>query len=198
MLNIAILVLAAGKSSRMKAIKQLIKIKNKTLLDITLEKTKTLKNTTVFCVLGSNSNQIEKEISTKKIKIIHNNNYNDGLSSSIISGINHFNKNKLCFDGVFILLADQPAIKSSYYEEMIELFQNNSSSIIASNYSHNFGVPAIIPSLFFKNLLKIKGDKGAKDFLNIHKNIIITPKSRADLIDLDTKEDVDFYKKQIK
>ena len=40
MKNIAILVLAAGKSSRMKRIKQLEKINNKTLLDITLEKVK--------------------------------------------------------------------------------------------------------------------------------------------------------------
>ena len=42
MINIAVLVLAAGKSSRMKSIKELEKINNKTLLDITLDKAKQL------------------------------------------------------------------------------------------------------------------------------------------------------------
>ena len=40
MKNIAVLVLAAGKASRMNSIKQLEKIDNKTLIDISLEKIK--------------------------------------------------------------------------------------------------------------------------------------------------------------
>ena len=52
MKKIAIVILAAGKSSRMNAIKQLVKINNKTLLEITLEKVKRVFSENIFCVLG--------------------------------------------------------------------------------------------------------------------------------------------------
>ena len=125
MKNIAVLILAAGKSSRMHSIKQLEKINNKTLLDITLEKAKRISPTATFCVLGANSDQIKQGITIENIELIENNNFEDGLSSSIISGIQYFRKQQLNFDGVFILLADQPAIKLWYLEAMLNLFQEN-------------------------------------------------------------------------
>ena len=198
MLNIAVLILAAGRSSRMKEVKQLIKINNKTLLNITIEKARTLKNSSIFCVLGANASQIKKEIHAENFTIIYNNLFNEGLSSSIVTGIQYFKQNKFNFKGVLILLADQPAIESSYLKQMLELFENESGKIIASQYDKTFGVPALIPSRFFEDLQKIKGDKGAKAFLNEHKNNIITPKTTTNLVDLDTKEDVHAYQKQIK
>lgn len=198
MTNIAVLVLAAGKSSRMGDIKQLLKINNKTLLDSILETTKKVFQNNIFCILGANADKIQKEISSKDVAFIYNENFESGLSSSIVAGIRHLKKEKLNFDGVLVLLGDQPAIKSDYLKEMMTLFKKNSSILIASKYTNGFGVPALIPALFFEDLLNIKGDKGAKAFLNNHKNIIITPKKGTNLLDLDTKEDVVFYKKQIK
>lgn len=69
MKNIAILVLAAGKSSRMKRIKQLEKINNKTLLDITLEKVKEVFFENIFCVVGANADKIKAEIANQKYSI---------------------------------------------------------------------------------------------------------------------------------
>ena len=103
-------------------------------------------------------------------KTIINKNNKLGLSSSIISGIKHLQKEKTPFDGLLILLADQPAIKAAYFHEMIELFLKEQKKIIASNYENGLGVPAIFPALFVKDLLKIKGDKGAKEFLQKNKN----------------------------
>ena len=97
MKNIAILVLAAGKSSRMNSIKQLEKINNKTLLDITLEKVNNLFSENVFCVLGANADEIKQGITSKNIQFINNKNFENGLSASIVSGINYFNENKLVY-----------------------------------------------------------------------------------------------------
>ena len=71
MKNIAVLILAAGKSSRMHSIKQLEKINNKTLLDITLEKAKRISPTATFCVLGANSDQIKQGITIENIDILY-------------------------------------------------------------------------------------------------------------------------------
>lgn len=197
MKNIAVLVLAAGKSSRMKSIKQLEKIGNKTLLELTLEKAKQLPTKNIFCVLGANANLIKSKIKTEKIDFIINNNFNEGLSSSIVSGIDHFKKNHFEFDGVLVLLADQPAIEFSYLNTLISLFNADSSKIIASNYGDFFGVPALFSSKYFDDLLLIKGDKGAKKFINQSTKNIISPKIKANLVDIDTKQDLDSYNKSI-
>ena len=194
MKNIAVLVLAAGKSSRMNGIKQLEKINNKTLLDITLEKLKCIFSDEIYCVLGANADKIKAEITSKNIQFIENPNYEKGLSSSIISGIQYFKKEALQFDGIYILLADQPAIEIAYLESLLVLFKEHKDIIIASNYGTKLGVPAIFPKKYFPELLLIKGDKGAKEFINQRKNEVVCPESSTNFFDIDTKEDLELFK----
>ncbi len=193
MKNIAIVILAAGKSSRMNAIKQLEKINNKTLLEITLEKVKSIFSNNIFCVLGSNHDQIINKTNSEDIEFIKNKHFENGLSSSIISSLNYFKNNKLYFDGIFILLADQPAIETSYLEAMYHLFQEKKHLIIASNYGNKLGAPVIIPKKHFSSLLLIEGDKGAQEFINNKKNEVIYPIQTTNLLDIDTKEDLLIY-----
>lgn len=197
MKNIAILVLAAGKSSRMNTIKQLEKIDSKTLLEVTLDKVKPISSDNIFCVLGANADKIKRAISIENVTFILNKNYEIGLSSSIISGINYFKKKQLNFNGVFILLADQPAVEINYLKSMLILFQKNDGKIIASNYGKKLGVPVIFPEKYFKDLLLIKGDKGAKKFINDRKDETICSELQTNLIDIDTKEDLLLYKNTI-
>ena len=198
MKNIAFLVLAAGKSSRMKSIKQLEKINHKNLIDISLNKIRDVFSGTIFCVLGSNADKIKHEITTKNIEFISNINFEKGLSSSIVAGIEYFKKNHYNFDGVFILLADQPALEISYLESIISLFEENMDKIIASNYGNKLGVPAIFPKKNFIDLLLLQGDKGAKDFINQRKKTVICPKKTTNFFDIDTKEDLILFKNQFK
>lgn len=195
--NIAVLVLAAGKSSRMESIKQLEKINQKTLLDITLEKITDIFSDDIFCILGANADKVKQEIVTKNINFINNTNFEKGLSSSIVAGIHHFKENKLYFESVFIILADQPAIEISYLKSMVFLSEENKHKIIASNYGAFFGVPAIIPRKYFNDLLLIEADKGAKEFINHHKKAVLCTKLPTNLLDLDTQEDLNQYKKSI-
>lgn len=197
MKNIAVLVLAAGESSRMKGIKQLKKINNKTLLDITLEKVKKVFSENIFCVVGANTDKIKAEIATKNIQFIDNPNFRNGLSASIVSGINYFNEHKLNFEGLFILLADQPAIETEYLISMLDLFQENEAKIIASNYGNKLGVPVIFSKKYFSELLLITGDKGAKDFIHQRKNQVLSPKLTTNFFDIDTQEDLQHYKNSI-
>lgn len=197
MKNIAILVLAAGKSSRMNGIKQLEKVDNKTLLELTLEKVKSIFSENIFCVLGAKADEIKAETNTKDVEFIINKKFEKGLSSSIISGINYFKKKKLYYDGIFILLADQPAIEVCYLKHMLNLFEQNKGVIIASNYGGKLGVPSIFPKKYFPDLLLMEGDKGAKEFINNKTKEVLCPKRPTNLLDIDTKEDLLLYKNSI-
>ncbi|MHB0754426.1 nucleotidyltransferase family protein [Polaribacter sp. M15] len=186
--TIAVLVLAAGKSSRMKSIKQLTKINDKTLLEITLDKAKQIAPNNTFCILGANADKIKSQINFNGIHIIINKNFEKGLSSSIIKGVQTITKEHLKLKNILILLADQPAIELSYLKEMIVIFEQNPTKIIASKYQNTYGVPALIPSIYFDSLLQIKGDKGAKVFLNSNQLSILSPKKNTNLVDIDTKD----------
>jgi molybdenum cofactor cytidylyltransferase len=187
--------LAAGSSSRMGSIKQLLSINGKTLLQHTLDLSTKIKSKKTLCVLGAHAEEIMQKVDGKNIEFIINKNHKLGLSTSIISGIEYLQKEKIPFDGLFILLADQPAIKEDYYDEMMRLFSEKRTKIIASNYGNTLGVPAIFPAVFTDDLLQIKGDKGAKEFLQKNKKSTLSPQTSVNLLDIDTPND---YKNFIK
>jgi molybdenum cofactor cytidylyltransferase len=192
-MQLAILILAAGKASRMGAVKQLLKVKGTTLLENAIANSKKIKNTAVVCVLGAHASEIKETISPKSIAFIINRNYAQGLSSSIIAGIKYLQKQGIQFDGIFIQLADQPAIEPAYYQEMTTLFSKEKTKIIAANYGDNYGVPAIFPKKFVNDLLKISGDKGAKEFLQKNKKEVISTQVTVNLLDIDTPEEYNNY-----
>ena len=197
MKNIALLVLAAGKSSRMKSIKQLLKIKDQTLLDIALKNAQKVSSKNVFCVLGANADKIKNEISTKDIQFILNKNFEKGLSSSIVCGMKYLEKNHSNMEAVLIMLADQPEVDFKYLNELIEVYKKNNSKIIVTTYYNNSGVPAIFPKKYFDNLNLLKGDKGAKSFIKSCVLETIEVQSKKPFLDIDTEQNYLFYLKSI-
>lgn len=190
----AILILAAGSASRMGKIKQLLPYKNTTLLEWAIEQAQKSTVKDVFCVLGANKDAIEKQLSTKTVEVIYNPNYKDGLSTSIVAGIDFLQNHN--FDSALIMLADQPHVTSEYLNSLIEVSKNNPSSIIASSYQGSVGVPALLPKKYFNDLLNLKGDKGAKNFLLQHNSNVLKINSHQNLLDIDTPEDYQHLLKQ--
>ena len=182
----AILILAAGSSKRMGTAKQLLPYKKTTLLGWAISQAKQTKTSSIFCVLGANAANIKEKIKQHKIDIIFNTNFKNGLSSSIVAGINHLIAEN--FDAVLIMLADQPNVNSRYLNKLIITSEENPKKIIVSNYTDKIGVPAIFPKHYFNQLVNLKGDKGASLFLNNHVSETIKM-PLFNLIDIDTKED---------
>lgn len=185
-MNIAILILAAGSSSRMGKAKQLLPVKNSTLLGIAVKNAHNSNAEQIYCVLGEHAEQIQESIKKYNINIIRNPNYKNGLSSSIVEGIKHLKSESI--DAILVMLADQPKVDTTYLNILIDSFYKHPSKISASNYSGIYGVPAIFPKTYVEQLLKLKGDKGAKALLNSQKKQVISMTSDK-LIDIDTQEE---------
>jgi molybdenum cofactor cytidylyltransferase len=187
--KLAILVLAAGKSSRMRTIKQLLKINNKTLIDIALQEAKKTSNN-VYCVLGANSELIKQEIKSKNVNFIDNKNFQKGLSTSIVEGVKYLEKK---YDTILIMLADQPEVDGNLLSRLIDLHQKNPSQIIATSYKTNKGVPAIFPKSYYNDLKNLKDDVGAKKIINKKLSQVIVLDIDKPLIDLDNPKDYNDY-----
>lgn len=193
-MNIAILILAAGSSSRMGVAKQLLPAGDTTLLGIAINNALQTKVGNIYCVLGAKADEIQNSIKVKDIEFIINSDYKTGLSSSIKKGINHLQSQN--YDAILMTLGDQPYVDFNILNEMINVFKTQPHKIIASGYGEKVGIPVIIPKHYYQEFLKLTGDKGAKQFLNNNTEQIVVFNNEH-LMDIDTKEDYESYLKSI-
>ncbi len=164
----AIIILAAGASKRMGSIKQLLPWKHTTLIGNSIEQALASIADEVFVVLGSNYNLISKEIETYNITILNNQNWSQGMGSSISCAIEFMANRSKKFDAVLITLVDQPLIDIVYINKLIN--KSIEFNIIASKYKNRVGVPVIFSSAYFNALSKLNKDIGARDLINKHIN----------------------------
>ncbi|WP_223034210.1 nucleotidyltransferase family protein [Hanstruepera marina] len=190
MSNIATLILAAGRSSRMGQPKQLLPWGTSFLLDDIIKTLSQIPQGKIIVVLGSNYGMIESKIKHHSIDIVYNADYNKGMGSSISTGLSAIQK--LCNDceGVMIALADQPLIPVLHYTTVIETFSKGKKQIIASAYeSKRLGVPALFDRHYFKHLIDLDGDRGAKSIIKQNRDNVIAIDAKDYMADLDTLED---------
>jgi molybdenum cofactor cytidylyltransferase len=187
--KIAILILAAGNSSRMADVKQLLPWNDTFLLNHTINNAAQLNHSKTHVVLGANCEQIKSAINRANIEIIYNKEWKKGLGSSIAFGVKHI-KSKKQFDCVLTILADQPLIDTDYLSELVNLFEIKKNQIIASSYGNKkVGVPALFDGIYFDELSTLNEDKGAKQILKKHNTFVKTLNAENLITDIDTIED---------
>jgi len=188
MTEIPLLLLAAGSSARMGQPKQLLAWGNTTLIEhqiITLIET----GYPVNVVLGCNSNLIIPVIAKYKINKIINEKWEKGMGSSISCGISHIKKKFPKATGVLITLLDQPMVTASYLQMMFAAYSPGVKQIIVSHSDSGWkGVPALFDKFYFKYLLKLNHDEGAKNIIYQFEENIIKFKFNDLIEDMDTPE----------
>lgn len=185
--NLTVLILAAGSSKRLGEPKQLIRVKDKSLLEKAIENALKL-TSSIVVVLGYKSEEIKKEIKDLPISIIVNPNYKEGMGSSISYAM----KNIPLTENVLLMLCDQPLIPNSHFEKLIEKSVINKSKIVCSKYYNRFAVPSIFPKKYFKHLIELNADYGARKFLENNPVEFVELDNKLAL-DIDTLNDKEFY-----
>lgn len=183
----AILILAAGESKRMGEPKQLLPYNNSTLLLHSIEQANSIKYSDVFIVIGAHFADIFKSIRGQKVTILKNNNWEDGMGSSLSKGIELIKK-KNNYDRVLVTLADTPLVTKEHYEELISLSDTTGKRIILTNYEEVAGVPAIFDKSLFNELSLLSDNEGAKPVVKKYKKEVLKMTSKTPFFDVDTKE----------
>jgi molybdenum cofactor cytidylyltransferase len=188
MAKIPLILLAAGGSARMGRPKQLLPWGNHTLIEHqiqTLQKT----GNPVSVVLGSNSKLVLPVIEKYNVNIFINNDWENGMGSSIATGVNGLTKESPGADGVLIALVDQPLVPSKHFLNMLEAFHPGKQQIIVSNSGSGWeGVPALFDKCYSDELQNLTGKEGAKKIIQKHNNAVKRVKCGNLLEDMDTPE----------
>ena len=180
--------LAAGASKRMGKPKQLLQWGKETLIEhqihVLLEA-----NNKISVVLGAYSDKISEIINKLPIDIYTNQLWKNGMGSSISYGLKMLLDKHPKVDAVLISLIDQPLIKSNHFKKMTDLFQPGNNEIIVSYSEKGWtGSPVIFDKVYFKELLKLKGDEGAKSIIHKYRNSVKLIDGEDFLKDIDTLE----------
>ena len=183
--NIAVLILAAGASTRMGSIKQLLPWAKTNLLGHAIEQAKNITEH-VYVVLGANASIIKTNLDKEVIAIL-NSDWQHGMGASIAKGILEINNRKL-FENVLIMLSDQPLLDSNYLAKLVKCHQNTTQNICATNYNGKSGVPAIFNKLYFPQLAELNAEYGAKELLRNSVDDTFVIDSNGKAIDIDTPE----------
>ena len=133
-------ILAAGDSTRMGFLKQLAEIRDKPILELIVEK---VNNYFEFSsvVLGFENEIITEKINFYNSNILINENWNEGILSSIRTAL-FFYQNQKEVDGIVFFLGDQPDIKN----EVIQTMQNKDvidSKVLIPQYRYKLGLSLI-------------------------------------------------------
>ncbi len=189
------MVLAAGSSTRMGQSKQLLQVGKTTLLRHTVQVATSVSQARTIVVLGARENLHIEEIKGLPVEVVHNQNWEAGIGSSIkvgakhISGLSHI-------AGVIILVCDQPHVDGELLNNLITLHEKQGKLIVASAYANTIGVPALFDISLLKELSGLENAEGAKALFTKYRDKLETVAFAKGAIDLDTEEDYDRFIQQ--
>ena len=188
----AAVLLAAGASVRMGRPKQLLAYKGTSFLQNAVSAAKGANLSPIIVVLGSQSELIAKQMDKRKVHVVHNELWEEGISSSIRCGLHALEKIAPASDAVVLMVCDQPYVTSALLIDLLEAQKETMKPMIASSYSGVAGTPSLFHKSIFPDLLLLKGDRGASKILRKQTDRVTTIPFPMGAIDVDTGED---YKK---
>jgi molybdenum cofactor cytidylyltransferase len=185
---VSAILLAAGSSSRMGKLKQLMPLGESTILEQTLDNLLSSKLTEVIVVLGYEAEEIMKSISGRPVKLVVNPLHRKGMSTSIAAGLKFVDSQA---QAVMLVLGDQPYIDSPTINRLIDAFGSSKKGIAIPTYKGKRGHPLIFARKYDKPLSNLSGDIGGREIIKEHpEDVLEVPvKCEGIVIDIDTPPD---------
>jgi molybdenum cofactor cytidylyltransferase len=182
-----IIILAAGSSSRLGTPKQNLIYKGQTLLQKAIETARKSDGKPVIVVLGDNADMIRPTIEGTDVHLIQNPGWQEGMASSIRSGIIELKKIEPKATAAILMVCDQPFISAGIIDQLIQ--KKSAIGIVACAYNNTKGAPVLFDAAYFDELLLLKGPQGAKKLLLKYADDADTVPFPLGSVDIDTAED---------
>jgi molybdenum cofactor cytidylyltransferase len=159
---ISAILLAAGQSKRMGKPKLLMPFGRSTIIEQAVDNLLGSAADEVIVVLGDRAGAVRRLISGRPVKLVVNPDYEQGMSTSIIAGLNMVDRRTRA---VMLALGDQPLIDSQTINQLIAGFLSHGKGIAVPTYRGDRGHPVIFDMKYRVLLLALKGDVGARQII---------------------------------
>jgi molybdenum cofactor cytidylyltransferase len=167
--RIALILLAAGASTRLGQPKQLLPFRGRSLLRHAAETALATVCRPVVVVLGACAERLQTELAGLPVVVAVNPSWGEGMASSLRRGLKTASQPSEP-DALVIMLCDQPLITSAMLNQLVTTHHSENRGIVASEYGDAVGVPALFSRQYFSKLRLLKGDQGARGTIVNHKH----------------------------
>lgn len=192
------IVLAAGTSSRMGQLKQLLDYHGRPLLHHVVDNLCRSGVDKIVVVIGHRQSEVAAVLEGLPVQIVINPDYASGQSSSIKAGLKALAAPG--FDavsgtgrqGVLFVLGDQPLLKPETINLLTEYFLRH-GGIAAPYYRGVRGNPVLFDLSFWAEFDSLQGDTGAREIIARHPEALhkIEVTDPGIFFDVDTPEDLE-------
>lgn len=184
-----IVILAAGNSSRLGEPKQLLTYQGKSLIRRITEAGIGAIGEPVIVVTGSNAALVEGALLPLTCYHAYNAGWQEGMSSSIRTGITKLLQITPEITGAILAVSDQPFVTSGLLKDLIEKSKTENAGIVACAYGDTVGTPVLFARKYFDELLLLTGAEGAKKLIKKHNSDVGSHPFPLGAVDIDTPED---------
>lgn len=184
---------AAGRSTRMGALKQLLPFGEHTVVERVISTLIASKVNRVVVVLGHRAEEIRRVLSTYPVTITVNPDPDGDMLSSVQCGVRTAEPGH----AFLIALGDQPLITAGTVDRLIEAAARTEAGIVVPSYQGRRGHPVLIAARHREDILALRGDGGLKQLREQYPDAVYTMPVETDeiLIDLDQYQE---YKDALK
>ncbi|MGA7243557.1 MAG: nucleotidyltransferase family protein, partial [Terracidiphilus sp.] len=142
-------------------------------------------------VLGAHRELIQSAIDFGAANVVMNSDWEEGIASSIRAGVKAVQAEAPTAESILLMSCDQPRVTKAHLHRLIQMsYAQWEPTAIASTYGEARGIPAIFPRQAFRDLLALRGDKGARVLLAKPPWPVISIPLDGGEIDIDRPEDL--------
>ena len=218
--NTAIVILAAGGSTRMGTPKQLLRFEGRTLLRRAVETALATTCRPVVVVLGANADRMRQELQGLDVAAIENPDWQTGMAGSLRAGIEALAEGtgNMSASGrpeqgtetvptvpcslfpvpcsCLVMLCDQPFVTSTLLESLVNAWRTSGKLVVCCEYAGEAGVPALFDGSLFGELCSLQGAAGAKQIFARHTDDTLRVPFAAGAFDVDTPQEYEALMRQ--
>ena len=197
--NIAAVVLAAGRSTRMGGPNKLVaELGGKPLVRLVTEEVLASRAHPVLVVTGHQRDRVEATLGGLPVKRVHNASFADGLSTSLKAGLAALPSD---VDGALICLGDMPQVSAEMVDRLIAAFDpDRRALIVVPTFEGKRGNPVLWSRRFFHELGALEGDVGARHLIGQFPDAVVEVPviGPGAFFDIDTPEALEAAKATIR
>ena len=190
-LEVAAVILAAGRSSRMAAgNKLLLPVRGLPMVRHAALAALASKAAEVVAGTGHQATEVAEALSGLDLRRVHNPDFARGMATSLQVGIGALDAK---IAGAVVLLGDMPDVPAAVIDALIDAFRRaEGSRICQPRYRGRPGNPVLLPRRLFADVRHLSGDMGARTLLEAESARIlgVDVDSPAIHMDIDTAEDL--------
>ncbi len=186
---LAAIVLAAGRSLRFGGVKQIANLDGNSLLGTVLGTVRRLVIRDIILVVGFEAAEVMDSVDLSGIDVVHNPDFDEGLSTSIKSGLRVLRPD---VSAVLMVLGDQPFVSPHTIDQLADEYIATGAPAIIPTRGGRRGNPVLLDLSLRPEVELLKGDVGCREMLRgLPRVREVEVDDPGILVDIDTRDDLE-------